>query len=252
MGKKPQYGLAAEVRLNVRPGRSYGLTVSAQIGEYFVPFVYHGPSRSLYLPVAVGAGFSLRVSDQTSLPSALPARIGDGTTWTNVCRECPEVDPSLMPVHGGMWVLGPGMTHEFDSFLMRSGEHEPFVVEPEHLGPDGNRNIIELYRRAWVDSRGMRGDGQAQEQVSDSQLSAADLGGCGDAQCECAELTFSPKATLIARIHLMAREQMAELLTADGIRIDGNSDRSWRFPHYHFDNPNDPLRLFLNVEVEED
>lgn len=239
MGKKRQYGLFTEVGLNTYPEGAHCVTLSAQIGEYTVPFVHHGPSKSIYLPVAIGAGFSLRATDHTLLKSALPARIGDGTTWTNVCRECPEVDPSLMPVHGGMWVLDPGMTHAFDGFSMRSDEHEPFVVVPEHLGPGGSRSIIEFYRREWIDRSGARGDGQT-----------ADLGGCGEPQCECAELTFAPKATLIARIHLVAREEMAGLLAADGIRLDGNTDQSWKFPHYRFDNPDDPLRLFLHVAAE--
>ena len=250
MGNKRQYGLVAEIGLNTRLKGAHSVTLTAQIGEYFVPFVHHGPSKKIYLPVAIGAGFSLRASNHALLQSALPARIGDGTTWTNICRECPEVDPSLMPVHGGMWVLDPGMTHTFDGFSMRSGEHEPFVVEPEHLGPGGSRSIIEFYRREWIDRNGMCGDDQTRKRPSASHLPAADLGGCGEPQCECAELTFAPKATLIARIHLVAREEMAGLLAADGIRLDGNTDLSWKFPHYRYDHADDPLRLFLHVAAE--
>src|ERR1700704_1441430 len=94
---QPKYCFVPTVRFNLDPEAFDGVKLFAKVNGYAVPFVQDTSTGDLYLPVVPNAGFALHVANYTHTLAAFPARIGDGTNWTNVFRECSIIDPNVMP-----------------------------------------------------------------------------------------------------------------------------------------------------------
>ena len=220
-----------------RTGR---VLASASIDHRRVVFVENTDTGEIYLPVVPGRGFEVVVSNDTPAIVAFPARIGNGTDWTNVYRGCPVIDPALMPSEGGMWETRPGHRQVIDGFQLPHGRQEPFVIAASGatVGQDDNLNTIEVYYRPPVNpvaqinepapilpfgavARGSRSAGSIESDVTVAsgpvQQGARIITGLG----------YQPTATRLVQARLVSRAWMAMELFAHGINLLPRDNVDW-------------------------
>lgn len=211
------------------------VTLYACIGKRFAPFVLH-QSGDLYLPLVDGETFSLRVINRTPAHIALPVRVGDGTTWTNLWRECPITEPASMPSIGGMWelqmfdtnsVFGPRpWTISINGFVLPDGvEHFGFSNANEALNVGHRLNTIEVYYRALLEYGTSAVPGTTDVTCSLSENSR--LLTPGDHARHEGGNSYEQQATLLGVIKLASRHRLAAKLAEAGIKLNANDASRW-------------------------